>query len=249
MLRVRAFLKIIFVSLFLYLLTNFLFYPHQIKAESSQAFQGFSDSEREQIYSINRLTKQSDDADLGRPTSRVSGGGRSPCITTLVALVPGSGTVNPRQECTLLSSSELGGTSIVNPTLWFYVPNYSKPELYAEFVLIDNDSERQIFSPILVQLSEKASIIGIHSPYSLSAGKIYRWSFEILVTNSPTENPTVDGRITLVSAGSYPWHDRLTSLAESLCASPTDINLNTRWSQLLNSEGLVELSDFPIICQ
>ncbi|MEM7061823.1 MAG: DUF928 domain-containing protein [Cyanobacteria bacterium P01_B01_bin.77] len=205
----------------------------------------------------------------GRPRSRTSGGSRGTCSELVVALLPGSDTLTSTDavtECNTASTSHLAATLETNPTLWFHIPAPVAADTTAELVLLDNN--QQVLSSNVVTLPAKGGIIGLRLDYPLETGAIYSWIFSVLnQPNSPSQNPTVEGRLQRIAA--HPelsdalatqdtpsqiralahhgiWHDALHELALLYREDSSNVEIQTHWFALLDSVGLESIAQEPL---
>ncbi len=177
----------------------------------------------------------------------------------LTALVP---RLNPEEGDWALTVSR-------HPTLWVYVPETVASE--GIFVLRDrqwNDLYRQE-----VALSE-AGILELELPETVEALAVdedYRWQFAIvcpadatdvrreIVTEGwvrrvePSEALTreFDGvperNEPLVYGSKGIWYEALSGLARQIQTSPNDEEVQQRWREFLESAGLAEFSEVPVL--
>lgn len=204
----------------------------------------------------------------GRPLSRTSGGSRGTCSDLLVALLPGSDTLTGAvTECNSASTSHLAATLETHPTLWFHIPAQAETGTTAELVLLDNN--QQVLSSDVVTLPAKVGIIGLQLDYPLETGDVYSWIFSILSQpNSPSQNPTVEGRLQRIEAQpalsdalatqDTPsqiralahhgiWHDALHELALLYRDESDNMEIQTNWVTLLDSVGLESIAQEPLV--
>lgn len=238
-------------------------------AVQSQSTPDLSNSDRQRLVFVPPAAIPQDVGDeLGRPPNRNSGGSRGPCTEELVALVPGQGKIDTSSGvCTGESVSVLALTSEQSPTFWLYVPQPSTPELRAEFVLLEG---KNLVYKQTIPLAETPGIVSIPLDYKLKPNQVYRWLFSVVVNpQRPSQNPSVEGLIQFrqsdielgnqrqdlklsrdliaVSAKNGVWHDALTGLGQLRRQEPTDSNLKTDWSDLLDSVGLGAIAEVPIV--
>lgn len=191
----------------------------------------------------------------GTPRGRRNGGaGRQDCpalAKPLTALIP---------EHNL-------GLTVSEPSLWFFVPQLPTTTNSGEFVLQDekhNDLYRTLF-----KLPEKAGIVSIRLPSNLlEKDQMYRWHFRIYCQSQTTSeyfwvegwvkqvalNPSLATQIEaakpleyLVYAANGIWYEALTKLAELRLSDPQNATLRDHWTQLLQSVGLAELAQEPLL--
>lgn len=204
-----------------------------------------------------------------RPRHRTSGGSRGPCSNQLIALVPGSETVESHEGiCTTRSISWLTLTIADSPTFWFYIPQSSNSETPAEFALLDQNHQ-PIFTE-QITLPATSGIISLPLTQPLEMNQSYQWVFSILANpRNPSQNPKVEGLVKRVEPGArlsnqlqqatsqqekiaiYAnhgiWHDALTALAEQHFITLDSPTLMNDWSDFLKSVGLGEIAHVPLL--
>lgn len=194
----------------------------------------------------------------------------------LIALVPLTQQAlnepsNPTRDWKL----GLGITNEPYPTLWFYIPKLPPNITLAELRMKEGD--RDIFDPALsIQLPSKlyetGGIISVRLPQQeqLQLNKQYQWSFSIICdSTSPAKNPTVSGWVERVTDSEFKsqieqaatddkkririyaangiWHEAITLLAKQRCANPSNPQLASDWTNLLQSIGQGDIAQAPII--
>ena len=196
--------------------------------------------------------------------SRGSGSACARGSTPLTLLVPADKT------------GKFGLTASVRPTLLVYVPKTAARS--AEFTLIGASSRNQRESEEIVRttvrLSGEAGIVALKLPESapaLMVGKDYQWYVSLicnpedrtddivvsawvsrtqpnatLVRNLERAKP--HDRPALYSASSY-WYDTVATLVELRQSNPKDSKLQSDWTQLLQSVGLKDMADKPLLLQ
>lgn len=182
---------------------------------------------------------------------------------------PGNGTAgDSRDGCpsvepkltVLMPDSNLGRTTLEQPTIWFYVPYTSTQIALAIFSLQDTSGE-DVGDPIEFSLpDESPGFVSVTLPEALSLESTdtpYHWYFELYcdVNGSPVY---VDGWVEQVGAspdlqsqladGEIPtdvaytnnviWFDAIAALAELRTQNPTDTELAERWQALLTATGV-----------
>lgn len=194
--------------------------------------------------------------DQGYPPGSLRGGAsRGDCpqvATPLTALAPPAGW---------------GLTIRDRPTFWFYVPYSLTDDRPGEFVLLDAD-RNYVYQTSNIR-SAGAGIIQITLPPSvppLAIGQRYQWT---LMIGCESDNPIfTQGSIERIAppadlsdrlARSTPleqadllanqgiWYDALTTLAELHIADPTDRTIAANWYTLMQSVGLSDLADQPLL--
>ena len=203
----------------------------------------------------------------GYPPGSLRGGasrGDSPTVETqLTALVPA--TIDAAGNGTPVESV-WGLTTVERPTFWFYVPYRLTDNRLGEFVLLDAD-RNYVYQLSDIQSSE-AGIIRIALPPSLpplEVGKRYQWAFMIhcevdnpiftqgsieRIAAAPLANQLVQSTVSeraVFFANNGIWYDALTTLAELHLANPNDRSIGASWHSLMQSVGLAEMADQPLL--
>lgn len=189
-------------------------------------------------------------------------GGASRCANcnidefALTALVPGNH-----------SQSLLALTIAKYPTFWFYIPHTFAHKPSIEFVLQD-DHDNYIYKTILRSPRISGGIISIpvsQEAVPLVIGKRYQWTLSIqeqqnsvfvqgavqrVALNSELMNKLESAkppqRVKLYAANGI-WQDTLTLLANLHRKYPHDTILTSQWITLLQSVGLEDIANEPII--
>ncbi|NEQ25783.1 MAG: DUF928 domain-containing protein, partial [Microcoleus sp. SIO2G3] len=158
-------------------------------------------------------------------------------------------------------------TTSDRPTFWFYVPYSLTDDRPGEFVLLDRD-RNYVYQSSAIR-SDAAGIIRITLPPSvppLEIGNRYQWTFMI---GCEADNPIfTQGSIERIAstapladrlAQSTPseradlfasqgiWYDALTTLAELHLADPHDRTIAANWYSLMQSVGLADIADQPLL--
>lgn len=216
-------------------------------------------------------------ANRGAPGQREAAGtrGRCPAVdSALTALVPATKeTVDEgkgRTSALIPPESVLGLTVAEYPTFWFYVP-YSPDAVHsAEFVLLD-DKDNYVYKTTLT-LSETPGVVSFRLPSTaqpLKIGKSYRWYFLIPCDpQNPSRSVFVNGWVQRVAlspalmsqlktatprecvalyAAAGIWYEAQTTLAFLRRTEPDDAAIAADWFDLLQSIGLEELAQKPIV--
>lgn len=162
-------------------------------------------------------------------------------------------------------------TTAENPTFYFYLPQTAKPIHSLEFILRDNDSVaplyRKSFQPV-----GKAGIVSVTIPAQqalLKTGKAYTWTFSMIcdprnrdqdlflrgrIERVQDENLSeqiqetkqpLDQAVIYATAGF--WENALSTLANLRRQRPNDPEVNKYWTDLLNSVGLEEVTNQPLL--
>jgi Domain of Unknown Function (DUF928) len=193
----------------------------------------------------------------GLPLRRVGGGTRSGC------------TFASNQFTALIPERIIAKTTKTNPKFYFYIPeNTAGKQL--EFVLRDR-LDRQVYETTFIS-NGKSGIIGIELPATksnlLAAEENYHWYFSLLCTpDNRSQDIVLEGSIERIEldaslaqklARSTPmervnlyqtaniWYDAISTLAE-LKLSSSETLINSEWQALLESVGLANLAQKPLI--
>lgn len=202
------------------------------------------------------LAQQSNTVKVGLPGRRVGGGTRGNCNfgeKKLTALVP---------------KNNLALTVVANPQLFFYIPPKTDLQV-VEFVLLD-ESERQVYEKTF-KTTGTSGIISLILPNSaqLEMGKKYHWYLSVICNAQDRAddvsvdgwiqrvklNPTLASKLAKVApsqrAAVYAqadlWQEALTTLVEIRYSRPYDRSIAAQWTWLLQSVGLENLSQEPVV--
>ncbi len=214
--------------------------------------------------------------DTGAPDSTGQTAGRGPSgecqsvksvDTPLTALVPISKTSGGDQVVWGLTSAEY-------PTLWFYVPYSLTDKLPGELRLTEQDEKGNPIYKAIKVTGTAPGIIGVRLPSTQAAlkiGKLYTYNFVVLCDpGDPSKNIFVTASVerrtpssSLASqlrkatgrerelAALYAkegfWYESLTTLAELRRDNPNDATLTADWGALLQTGGLNEIQQKPIV--
>lgn len=209
--------------------------------------------------SVRAERPRTDTRRQGLPGRRVGGGTRGDCYVgekTLTALIP---------------KNNLGLTVSANPTFFFYVPQSSNAQL-VEFVLRDEND--QLVYEQQLKTNGPSGIVSFSLAEAsvserLDINQKYQWYFSIIcnpqnrahdvsvngwvqrVEPTPTltrelEAVTLPERAALYAEAGL-WHDALTTLAQLRYSRPYDSTLAAQWAQLLQSVGLDEVAQEPLV--
>jgi len=217
---------------------------------------------------------------LGRPNRTIQSGTRvrlrlPPSLGIPGRRVPGAsrgmGCIATNQRLTaLVPKSNLGLTTLANPTLYFFVPQNSAAKLE---LVVQNENEQIVYQQ-KYKPNSKAGVIGIPlPPDTLVVNQKYRWYFSIscnpenrgldkivegtiqrvenssLMTKLQQASP--EERILLYAEAGI-WHDALDTLARLRYSRPNDVKLKADWEGLLTAPGVEfdkQLSQKPLIPQ
>ena len=210
----------------------------------------------------------------GAPGSRSQAGSRG-CSgnQSLEALMPVHEQIVSQNQgkSTSIMTQVWGLTSIENPTFWFFIPFSSSSIKDIEFVL-QNEQKKTIYrTPVTIP--EAPGIVSFRLPSSatLEVGKNYDWFFKVNVACDPQQpkklnyvegwvqrtnlnaqlgdrlkQATPQQRVALYAENGH-WYDTLTTLAEIRLAKPKDPAVFADWTSLLQSVGLENLANQPLV--
>lgn len=198
---------------------------------------------------------------------------------TVTALVPMyEQTISQGKQESVPITKVWGLTNLEHPELLFFVPYQMSSIVNMEFVLKDETSNTsQTLYRSFLTSPESPGIVKVRLPASvtpLQVGKMYRWFFKVKVKCSPRQpialdyvegwvqrnqnaaltaqlkQTTPEQKLVLYAENGI-WYDALMTLAELRFANPSDRNVLAKWISLLNSVGLNELANQPLIncCQ
>ncbi|WP_414551977.1 DUF928 domain-containing protein [Anabaena sp. CCY 0017] len=195
---------------------------------------------------------------------------------TLTALVPiYQQTLDQGTQAVIPITQVWGLTNAEHPYFLFFVPYNASSIANIEFVLQEQTQNKsQTLYRTYLTPPESPGIISVHLPpseASLQVGKMYHWFFKVRVQcdqKQPTKLDYADGwvqridpnstltaqlkqatpqqKATLYAANGV-WYDAIISLAELRHISPKNEILLTNWTTLLNSAGLEEIANQPLI--
>jgi Domain of Unknown Function (DUF928) len=176
----------------------------------------------------------------------------------------------PAGAMALLPATNQALTVSDRPTFFVYVPPTTAQE--ASFSLQDDRGE--LYYQTKVALPKNGGSISIPLPETastLQVGKTYKWFFEIhcAAVQFDPDNPIIEGSVSRTSidpalenqlsasqtaldkAQLYGeagiWYDTIGTLAQARQAQPQDPALAQNWQELLNSVGLDEIADRPLV--
>jgi hypothetical protein len=195
---------------------------------------------------------------------------------TVTALVPTyQQTLNQGQQVVVPITQVWGLTNAENPNFFFFVPYNASSIANIEFVLQEKTGNKSttLYRTYLTP-PESPGIMSVNLPpteASLQVGKMYHWFFKVRVQcdkKQPTKLDYADGWVQRVNQNStlteqlkqaeipekatlYAvngiWYDAITSLAELRLTNPQNEPLLAKWTTLLNSIGLEEIANQPLI--
>ncbi len=212
---------------------------------------------RSQVPKVPTLPHQLQAKDNPTPTVRRRSGRRKPASAR--------GPCSPGEETltALIPETNLGLTTKAHPTFFVYMPQ--TPVASAEFVLIDEEKERQVYATTFaVPESGIASISLPDSVPPLAREKDYHWYVSLICDSEDRAGDIyVDGWVRRIAPDSALmerlqqaspltqvslyreygiWYDALEVLAETYPQSPNRAALATKWQSLLRSVGLNEVA-------
>ena len=205
----------------------------------------------------------------GIPDMRVSGGTRSPgggaCVSNSQA--PPLTSIFPEND--------LGYTTDAYPAFQWYVPSNSAS--YVEFNLYEVlEEEDGLFQPVYQTAFVPSTAAGIAtlqlSPQAglqpLNPDNYYYWSVEVYCPDEITAVMTSEGFVQVlepdalltealndsegieraaIAAENSLWFDATRALTERLQTHPQDLQARTSWQTLLESIGLENIADAPLL--
>ncbi|NJM18252.1 MAG: DUF928 domain-containing protein [Richelia sp. RM2_1_2] len=206
--------------------------------------------------------KQQSGSNRGRPTKRRGMGSRNDCPVRSIPLTA------------LIRENEVGKVVEANPTFWLFIPyQASEIPINGEFVL-QNETHNNVYQTDLsIDKGEGIYSISLPLEKSLETDKIYQWYFKLYCKPDKSSIPIyVRGWVQRVALeplqqkqliATYSpeqrfafyiqndiWYSALTELVKLKQANPKNQMIAKYWLQLLNSVGLQELSNKPIVnCQ
>jgi hypothetical protein len=192
--------------------------------------------------------------DQGLPGRREGGGTRGGCLTQQPGLTA------------LMPESNLGLTLAERPSFFWYVPQTAA--VAAEFVLLDaNNTE---LYKTQVPLAQQAGVVRFTLPEaapSLQVNQSYRWFFSLVCepldrsadifvsgwVKRVETNGLSDALVATMPGGQTEldgnglWYDALANLAALRQAQPQNTTLVNQWQALLQSVGLPQIADRPLL--
>lgn len=222
----------------------FFTFPSLVKAQNNNFLFDYASTNAQQ-------TQEKNSSRNGLPFNRIAGGSRGNCLASnhpLIALVP---------------EKNLNLTTSTSPQLFFYIPATTNPH-QIEFVLRNQNDE--LVYETSVETNHKSGIVSIKLPNSIESNGLklnenYHWYLSMICDpQQRSHDLVVEGwirRIELETAmqkqlQNYQpveqaqlyyqngiWYDALATIAQEQNTS--------KWSELLNSIGLADLAQQPII--
>lgn len=203
--------------------------------------------------------------DIGSPKRKESGSTRNPTMCSVDKPLPS-------QPLTALvpKNTDTGVTVLDRPTFFAYIPETSATTV--TFVLQDLDYQ-DIYRTIF-PIPKTPGIVSFKLPDrapALEIGKTYRWTLAVICppkSEDSREEPGVYANIwrtqlrqpvanelqklpirdrAKLYRQSKVWHEAVSTLAELRQTNSSDSQLVAEWKELLNSAGLSELAEVPLV--
>ncbi|MEM1256491.1 MAG: hypothetical protein AAGI69_28985 [Cyanobacteria bacterium P01_H01_bin.21] len=204
----------------------------------------------------NRSANPDDD---GRPTRRAGGGSRGefldvyasgdPCLMDMISLESSEGVIEAQLDEngeTVCSNStvSVAETGLSRLRIWVYFPNFNFDQSIPELPLLIglDDGEQPVAAPWIVNVTAPWGIQCFELPYTLERNTVYTWRLEALLTESPADNPMLEGLVQYMPSTTNSWKDRLTELGEQVITAPDEAN-RAQWKMHLQSQGLNAIAD------
>jgi Domain of Unknown Function (DUF928) len=208
------------------------------------------------------LAQEFEPPDQGLPGRREGGGTRGGCLAQAGA--------QPHSLTALIPATNTGRTVTAHPSLFWYVPQNTAAA--AEFVLLDA-ANTEIYKTIL-PISQQPGVLSLSLPAdgsvpALEVGKSYRWYFSLICDPldrsadsfttgwvQRTEPSTAlaqqlsaaaEEEKPLIYASAGIWYEALAGLAELRREQPQNAQVQTQWQTLLESVGLAQIADQPLL--
>lgn len=205
----------------------------------------------------------------GIPNIRVSGGTRSPVEMSCV-----SDPQSPRLT-SLFPEDDLGYTTDSYPAFQWYMPSNNAGHVEFNLYEVVNDDEgiyQPVYQTAFVPGSE-AGIATLQLPPAaglapLKGDTYYYWSVDVYCPDDGTAAMTAEGFVELlepdaalaealaesdgveraaIAAENSLWFDATRALTEHLQTQPTDPQALESWGMLLESIGLENIADVPLL--
>ncbi|MBD2436781.1 DUF928 domain-containing protein [Nostoc sp. FACHB-110] len=157
----------------------------------------------------------------------------------------------------LIPESQLGLTTVADPTLLFYLPQTSAPELE---LTVQNANEQEVYKQ-KYKPSNKSGIISLRLPVNtLAVNQQYKWKFSVICNPAnQSQNKFVAGviqrilpnpelarklpkvtkqeRVALYAAAGL-WHDTIATLAQIRYLTPNNPEIVSAWTGLITGQGV-----------
>lgn len=181
---------------------------------------------------------------------------------------------NPKPLTALIpNSNDYPLTTMGYPTFFFYIPDNTLKSV--EFLIRENESTVLYRYPIQ-EISNRGGVISFSLPTNsamgeLQPGKSYQWTLALVCQKNGEEdkttyvngwiqrvdNPDLVAQVQQANPRQVPeiyaqagiWHDFLASLANLRRQNPNDSELTQYWIEVLQSVGLAEVAEEPLISQ
>ncbi|MBE9067467.1 DUF928 domain-containing protein [Leptolyngbya cf. ectocarpi LEGE 11479] len=205
----------------------------------------------------------------GIPNIRVSGGTRSPVEMSCLS-DPGS----PRLT-SLFPEDDLGYTTDSYPAFQWYMPSNNASHVEFNLYEVVNDDEG-IYQPVYQTAfvpSSEAGIATLKLPSAaglapLKSDTYYYWSVDVYCPDDSTAAMTAEGFVEFlepdaalseslaesegleraaIAAENSLWFDATRALTEQLQTQPDDQQVLASWNMLLESIGLENIADAPLL--
>ena len=214
-----------------------------------------SDSVKVKLLSKKKTDKKNDSDNTGfdgtgRPKKQRRAGSKHPDCPKVDSPM----TALPPEDKRLTVSN--------SPTFWFYIPYKYQEVQTGQFVLQDEEGERDIYRTTF-NFSATPGIVSIplpeNLPKSLEIERPYLWLFLVFCNPEDTDaNVVLEGYVQRVKGNSnfqiysdYAnkgiWHDALSDLAERRRREPQEPKLKGYWKKLLKAAGLESFAEEPIL--
>jgi hypothetical protein len=161
-------------------------------------------------------------------------------------------------------------TTSEHPTLWFYIDKDARTAKELKFVLREGNGQRTkpLYERTLTPVRQEG-IVSVTVPVdkaSLTIGKKYTWTFDIVYLDGPNRklkgeinrvpNEDIGNQIqqatqpldrAVIYATAGIWENALSIVADLRCQRPNDTDVQEYWKDLLQSVNLEGLATQPIL--
>ncbi len=220
-----------------------------------------------QMMALPSLAQEFEPPDRGLPGRREGGGTRGDTRGDTTAGTRGCLT---QPMIALMPTNNKGSTLAAYPTFFWYLPE--NPATMAEFVLLDS-ANQEIYKTLL-PVSQKSGVIRLSLPTdqsvpALEVGKTYQWYFSLICdpldgsanpfTSGLIERIAPDAELTQALAAATPeqqariyaeaglWYEAVATLAKLREQEPNNVALLNAWQTLLQSVGLEQVANQPLL--
>jgi len=180
---------------------------------------------------------------------------------------------NPKPLTALIpNSSGYPLTTMGYPTFFFYIPDNALEAV--EFLILDDES--RLLYRNRMAISPRGGVMSVSLPTDspmgeLQPGKSYQWELALVCQKNGKEdktthlngwiqrvdNPDLVAQVQQANPRQVPeiyaqagiWYDFLASLANLRRENPNDSELTQYWIEVLQSVGLAEVAEEPLISQ